>query len=66
MTHATHQEIMSLKKKLEGAGPEVITKLTEERNRAANLFKTANRKISELEAAAVDMREKLDLSLIHI
>lgn len=51
---------MSLKKKLEGAGPEVITKLTEERNRAANLLKTANRKISELEAAAVGMRENLD------
>lgn len=51
---------MSLKKRLEGAGPEVITKLTEERNRAASLLKSANRKISELEAAAVDMKEKLD------
>ncbi|CAM9264112.1 unnamed protein product, partial [Laminaria digitata] len=39
---------------------EVITKLTEERNRAASLLKSANRKISELEAAAVGMKEKLD------
>lgn len=38
----------------------MITKLTEERNRAANLLKTANRKISELQSAVVDMRENLD------
>lgn len=51
---------MSLKAKLEDAGPEVVTKLSEERNAAESRLRLSNRTVSELENATAEMKEKLD------
>lgn len=53
------QETLSLKKKVEGAGPEVVRKLSEEREKAESRLRLATRKASELESIADKMKAQL-------
>lgn len=49
-----------LKEKLVGAGPEVVVKISEDRDKAETRLRTANRRVSELEEIVLEMQLQLD------
>lgn len=50
---------MCLKTKLEGAGPTVVSKLSEEMDKTESRLRASNRRVCELEVVVAEMREKL-------
>lgn len=60
LTYGTTQEIKVLKDKLVDSGPEVVKKISEERDKAESRLRSAHRNVSELEAALVEMQGQLE------
>lgn len=53
------QEISSLKKKLEGAGPEVVEKLAEEKETLESRLRMVNGKVKDLEHTAERLKQQI-------
>lgn len=49
-----------LKGKLVDAGPEIVMKISEDRDKAESRMRVANRRVSELEAVVLDMQRQLE------
>lgn len=49
-----------LKEKLGDAGPEVVTKISEDRDKAESRSRAANRRVAELEGIVLEMQRQLD------
>lgn len=58
--NAVLQEIFTLKKRLESAGPEVVDKLSKEREKAESRARSANERVKELEKAAEELKLEID------
>lgn len=57
---STTQEVKLLKHKLVDAGPEVVMKISEDRDKADSRLRAASRRVSELEGVVRDMQRQLD------
>lgn len=49
-----------LKDKLVDAGPEVVTKISEDRDKAESRLRAANRKVSELDGLVLEIQRQLE------
>lgn len=49
-----------LKNKLVDAGPEVVIKISEDRDKAESRLRVANRKVAELEGVVLEMQRQLE------
>lgn len=50
----------TLKDKLVDAGPEVVMKISEDKDKAESRLRAANRRVSELEVVVLEMQGQLD------
>ncbi|CAM9440257.1 unnamed protein product [Ectocarpus sp. 6 AP-2014] len=53
------REIKMLKEKLANAGPEVVAKISEERDKAESRVRSANRTVSDLESVVVELQAQV-------
>lgn len=60
MLPSTTQEMKVLKAKLVDAGPEVLIKISEDRDKAESRLRAANRRVSELEEAVLETQRQLE------
>eukprot|EP00752_Nemacystus_decipiens_P002127 g2029.t1 len=54
------REMKALKDKLVDAGPDVVMKISEERDKAESRLRVANRRVSELEEVVLEIQRQLD------
>lgn len=53
------KEIKVLKEKLVNAGPEIVAKVSEERDKAESRVRSANRTVSDLESVVVELQAQV-------